>query len=191
MNIIAACCRNRGIGLKGVLPWKFKKDLQYFKEITIGDGNNAVIVGNNTYRKLPVLPKRHTLVLTNNTSSKINTENTFFFNNVSTLKDFCKEKKYTDVWVAGGENVYNQFLLDPIVKALYLTTIDIDLPCDTFFPELPLRYVMTSKHATSERGVNLSFEVYRNKTGGQYHKYKGTLLSSSMPDTFMPTGLNI
>ena len=128
MNIIAACCRNRGIGLKGVLPWKFKKDLQYFKEITIGDGNNAVIVGNNTYRKLPVLPKRHTLVLTNNTSSKINTENTYFFNNVSTLKDFCKEKKYTDVWVAGGENIYNQFLLDPIVKALYLTTIDIDLP---------------------------------------------------------------
>ena len=112
LNIISARCRNRGIGLAGTLPWRFKKDLQYFKDLTIGDGNNAVVVGNSTYRRLPCLPKRDTLVLTNNMDAKTYNDNVYYFNSIPSLYKFCDKKRYTDIWIAGGENVYRQFLAD-------------------------------------------------------------------------------
>ena len=68
MNIIVAHCRNRGIGFQNQLPWQLSADLKKFKELTIGNGNNAVIMGRNTWASLPSrykpLPKRENIVLT-------------------------------------------------------------------------------------------------------------------------------
>ena len=67
MNLIVAYCRNRGIGFKNKLPWKLSSDMNRFKNLTIGDGNNAVIMGRNTWESLPQkfkpLPKRSNIVL--------------------------------------------------------------------------------------------------------------------------------
>ena len=195
MNIIAACTRNRGIGLRGKLPWKFKKDLQYFKDLTIGDGNNAVVVGNSTYKQLPRLPKRDTLVLTSNKDKIRYSDNTHYFNNISSLREFCKERKYDDIWIAGGENVYKQFISDPMVQSIYLTNIDIDIPCDTYFPYIPPTFLLASKFNSKERGVDLEFAIYKRPLIRKplYHKFKGGLVnrSSSMPTTFMPTSMDI
>lgn len=195
MNIIAACTRNRGIGLRGKLPWKFKKDLQYFKDLTIGDGNNAVVVGNSTYNHLPRLPKRDTLVLTNNMDTKMYYDNVYYFNSIPSLHKFCEEKRYKDIWIAGGANVYKQFISDPIVQSIYLTNIDIDVPCDTYFPYVPPTFLLASKFNSKERGVDLEFAIYKRPLIRKplYHKFKGGLVnrSSSMPTTFMPTGMDI
>ena len=58
MNIIVACCKNFGIGFRNKLPWHLKKDLKYFKENTIGDGNAAVVMGRKTWLSIPELPKK-------------------------------------------------------------------------------------------------------------------------------------
>ena len=58
MNIIVAACKNRGIGINNTLPWKLKKEMKYFKEVTIGKGNSAVVMGKNTWFSLKrPLPK--------------------------------------------------------------------------------------------------------------------------------------
>jgi len=193
MNIIAACTRNRGIGLGGKLPWRFKKDLQYFKDLTIGDGNNAVVVGNSTYKRLPCLPKRDTLVLTNNMDTKTYIDNVYYFNSIPSLHKFCEEKRYGDVWIAGGADVYKQFLSDPMVKSIYLTNIDIAVPCDTYFPNIPPSFALASQTWQKERNIDLRFQVYRRLPTPKYHKFKGSLvlIDGPMPSTFMPTGLNI
>ena len=193
INIIAACCRNRGIGLGGTLPWRFKKDLQYFKDLTIGNGNNADVVGNSTYKSLPCLPKRDTLVLTNNIDTKTYIDNVYYFNSVPSLHKFCEEKRYKDVWIAGGANVYQQFLPDPLLHSIYLTNIDIDVPCDTYFPNIPPSFGLASRMRLKERNIDLRFELYRRRPVPKYHKFKGSIVSTagSMPSTFMPTGLNI
>ncbi len=73
MNLIVGFCKNRGIGLKNALPWHLKKDLVRFKKLTIGDGDNAVIMGRNTWNSLPKkwkpLPKRTNIVLTRTSTS--------------------------------------------------------------------------------------------------------------------------
>jgi len=45
MNLIVAYGKNRGIGFKNKLPWDLSPDLERFKDLTVGNGNNAVIMG--------------------------------------------------------------------------------------------------------------------------------------------------
>ena len=64
MNIIVAACKNRGIGLNNKLPWKLKKEMNIFANLTKGNGKNAVIMGKNTWYSLPkALPKRANFVI--------------------------------------------------------------------------------------------------------------------------------
>ena len=60
LNIIVAICKeNRGIGLNNKLPWNYPEDLKYFSRITKGNGNNAIIMGRNTFESIgKTLPKR-------------------------------------------------------------------------------------------------------------------------------------
>ena len=67
-KLIAAICKNRGIGKNNALPWHYSKDLKYFAKMTKGNGNNAVVMGNNTYKSIvnaigKPLPNRKNLVL--------------------------------------------------------------------------------------------------------------------------------
>ena len=63
-KIIVAMDKKNGIGLNNALPWKFKKDMHFFREMTKGDGNNAIVMGKNTYLSINnKLPDRDNLVL--------------------------------------------------------------------------------------------------------------------------------
>ena len=49
-NIIASLCKNKGIGRNGYIPWN--NSIMYsnlFSKLTRGNGNNAVVMGSNTY----------------------------------------------------------------------------------------------------------------------------------------------
>ena len=62
-NAIAAISKNKGIGLNNKLPWKLKEDLIRFKKITIGNGNNSVIMGKNTWNSIKFLNNRHNYII--------------------------------------------------------------------------------------------------------------------------------
>ena len=51
--LIVAIADNRGIGVKGELPWHIAEDLKYFKKVTHG---YPVIMGRTTYFSLPFRP---------------------------------------------------------------------------------------------------------------------------------------
>ena len=64
INLIVAICNNNGIGYKNTLPWKIPTDLKKFKKLTQGKGNNAIIMGKNTYESIKKsLPNRDNLIL--------------------------------------------------------------------------------------------------------------------------------
>jgi len=46
-------CKSRGIRLKNKLPFNKPTDLIRFKKLTIGSGNNSVIMGSKTWMSLP------------------------------------------------------------------------------------------------------------------------------------------
>ena len=41
------------IGKDDGLPWRLRSDMLRFKRLTIGDGNNAVLMGRTTWESLP------------------------------------------------------------------------------------------------------------------------------------------
>ena len=45
-----------GIGNANQLPWKSKVEMDYFKKMTIGNGNNAVVMGRKTFDSMNQRP---------------------------------------------------------------------------------------------------------------------------------------
>ena len=156
MNIIVGCCEKQGIGYKNTLPWHFKKDLKYFAKLTKGNGNNAIVMGKNTWNSLPIkpLPGRDNLVL----STTLIHDNCF--KNIKQLKEHINNKNYDEVWIIGGSQIYQQFIEDDDVKRIYLTNVERNYECDTFFPKFSGDFLLTDTHSDMESDTKLTFNVY-------------------------------
>tara|TARA_B100001769_G_scaffold274798_1_gene274204 strand:- start:2601 stop:3155 length:555 start_codon:yes stop_codon:yes gene_type:complete len=145
VNIIVAYNKNKGIGLNNTLPWKISSDLKKFKKLTTGlNNNNAVIMGKNTWLSLnnKSLKFRDNLILSSSLKidKKDNNNNIIkSFENEVILKNFLIEKNYEEIWVIGGAKIYDLFLNKSnifTVEYIYITLVDINIECDTFFPEI-------------------------------------------------------
>lgn len=147
-HLIAAVCKNKGIGINGNLPWHIKEDLNYFSKLTIGDGKNAVIMGRNTYHSLPkcLLKKRDNFIISStlfidevtSCGELIKTFDSIIelINYLQTLSSFIK--KYDDIWIIGGASIYDQFIEMGLIDKCYITYIDKEYICDTFFNSLDI-----------------------------------------------------
>jgi len=167
--MIVAFCHNRGIGYRGALPWKLTSDMQYFKRVTMGNNNNAVIMGKNTWMGLSKrpLPHRDNLILSTSHfrtpqsevltfGEKLFNKEVHVFSSITDVEQFCLEKDYDEVWVIGGEQTYKQFIQHPNLQDIYVTMIDNDYSCDTFFPEIPTSFSVNTKtkwHLAGEKGI--------------------------------------
>lgn len=156
-NLIVAMCKNNGIGLNGKLPWNIKEDLSFFSKTTIGQKNNAVIMGRKTWESLPSkfqktgLPFRDNFILSSkldidemstNDNSKINNIIKSFVN-ITKLIDYLEHetsKNYDELWVIGGSELYKSFLEQDLINKCVITFINKDYDCDTVFPELDKRF---------------------------------------------------
>ena len=147
-NIIVAFSKNRGIGFKNNLPWSIRSDLIKFRRFTIGEGNNAIIMGKNTWESLPHSPlsSRDNLILSKTLSidkeifnEKLNKNYVSkTFNSIENILDYCQDRNYDNVWIIGGSQIYNQFLETNLltISEIYVTYIDAEFECDSFFPVL-------------------------------------------------------
>jgi len=153
-DIIVACCNKNGIGKDGVLPWKLKKEMQYFKEITTKapDGlRNVVIMGRKTWESIPEkykpLPNRYNIILTS--KSQYLKDNKYFNehrNNIRTyrsLNDALEvltrikyQFKFNKIFIIGGERLYNEAISNRYCNNIYMTKIYKKIECDKFFPNI-------------------------------------------------------
>jgi len=143
-NLIVAVCRDNGIGYKGDIPWHIKADMQYFSKLTKGQsqGQNAVVMGHNTWLSLQEkgftngLPGRDNFIFSHKerftdiikTFGSYDEFQEYIYYNVT--------QPYQEVWIIGGAQIYKMFLEKDIINKCYITYIDKDFECDTFFPVL-------------------------------------------------------
>ena len=140
-SIIAAIDKNRGIGIKGQLPWRLKGDMDHFKAITtVARPNtlNAVIMGYNTWISLPEkhrpLTDRLNIVLS---WDKIELpDGVMYFDALDKALAWLEGREDIDqVFIMGGATLYKTSITHKLCHKLYLTEIDGSFECDTFFPE--------------------------------------------------------
>jgi dihydrofolate reductase len=149
VNIIAAYCKNGGLGKNNELVWNIKSDMAKFKKLTIGNGNNAIIMGRKTFEslnKVKGLINRDNLILSK--SLKIDEYNgkncVKSFATLEQLDDYVKTKNYSELWVIGGAEIYELFLNNYKkqensifnINEIIITYIDNDYDCDCYFPDL-------------------------------------------------------
>ena len=126
ISMIAAYARQRVIGMKGTVPWQLPADSRYFQRTTTG---HTVVMGRKTFESInqQPLPKRRNIVLTNNP--------TFTAQGVEiahSVEDVLALDEPGEVFIIGGSYIYQLFL--DRADRLYITTIDLEVEGDTFFP---------------------------------------------------------
>ena len=139
VNIIAAMSDRDGIiGINNALPWKLPSDMARFKILT---NNSVVIMGRKTYESIPKkfrpLPGRMNIVLTKNKKK-------FYAKHdcrqvgetliaAGSVKEalkraaICQSLDYhlsSEVWIIGGEQIYEQFLDKNYVDFLHITVVE-------------------------------------------------------------------
>ena len=132
MKTIVAVDKNWGIGCKGNLLFNIPEDMKFFRETT---ANKVLIMGHNTLKSLPngkPLKNRVNIVLSTDKSLKI--EGAVVCNSVAEVLEAVKDYNTDDVYVIGGQKIYEQFL-DYCDTAL-ITKIDESSDSDTFFPNV-------------------------------------------------------
>ena len=163
-KLIVAYCANKGIGKDNTLPWYIKSDLIKFSQMTRGRGNNAIVMGKNTWLSIPngPLPGRENLILSKTLKMSDlpggNRKNVRIFNNFEDLNLYCGEK-FDNIWVIGGSRVYQDFLDKDIIEEMHVTYIDKKFDCDTLFPEFDERK-WTIKSEPHLSRVSYDFDIY-------------------------------
>ena len=135
ISIIVAVDENGGIGKNGTLPWSLPQDLKHFSKTTIGNGNNAVIMGRKTWLSIPEnlrpLKNRLNIVLTRNEELSF-PEDTI---KAKSLTDALKKcTKSNEIFIIGGGSIYKEVLEKDIYDKIYLTSVKGVFNCDTSFP---------------------------------------------------------
>lgn len=152
-SIIAACCRSNGIGKANTLPWRLKKEMEYFTRITstvkhravdAGDVDvkkNAVIMGTRTYLSIPPrfrpLRDRVNVVLSRSLTELPAGCSHLFSNLDEAISVLSTLPEIDRIFVIGGEQLYQQAMARPeTIEYVYLTRLDADYDCDRFFPPI-------------------------------------------------------
>ncbi|GIV25383.1 MAG: dihydrofolate reductase [Bacteroidia bacterium] len=127
--VAALSAYNRGIGLKGRLPWRIPMELRLFRQETWG---GVLIVGRRTWESLArPLPGRELWVLSRQRLGP--QAGVRFFPGEQALLQ-ALEKETRPVFFAGGEQLYRWALSLPQVQELRLSWVYTPAEADTFFP---------------------------------------------------------
>ena len=132
MNIIAAVDANWAIGYRNELLVKIPNDQKWFQKITTG---KVVVMGRKTMETFPngmPLKNRTNIVLTGDRALKVKDAELVY--GIEELLEKLKQYNAEDVYVIGGESVYEELL--PYCDTAYITKIDYTYQADRYFPNL-------------------------------------------------------
>jgi len=137
-SIIVATDKNGGIGYYNkdkntyTIPWKNNEDMMFFKKLTTGDNNNAVIMGRNTFNSIgKELPNRKNIII----SKTLKNTNLTIFPTLDSALDYCKKLKFSKIFVIGGSCLYTEALQHTKLREIYWNIInETKIKCNIHFP---------------------------------------------------------
>ena len=186
-SIVVATDIFGGIGIynnyKFSIPWKCKKDMIYFRDLTTSKKDNkinVVIMGRNTFFSLPLrngtrkLPNRLNIVISS--KPELFNEDVIIFNSLTDSLTFCKKyttkkidninKSIDKVFVIGGSQLYEEALNNELLDSIYWNLIlETDKSCNIYFP-------ITFRHAMKDFDFELHNDLsLLNDSSVQFSKF--------------------
>ncbi len=132
MNMIVAVDENWAIGNKGELLIHIPNDMKMFRMETTG---KVVVLGRKTMETFPQkkpLPNRTNIILSRNKDYQVT--DALVVNSVEELLEELKKYNTEDVYIIGGDSIYQQML--PYCDVAHVTYIEHSYEADSYFPNL-------------------------------------------------------
>ena len=155
--MIAAIGKNRELGKNNDLIWRFKEDMKFFREQTMG---KPIVMGYKTLESLPkLLPGRQHIVLT---SRNLELDPAILV--VHSIDELLEVvSRYPEVMIIGGASVYQEML--EYSDKLILTEIDAEAEADVYFPSFnPSEWDSKVVGENAENNISYKHLVYTRKT---------------------------
>ncbi len=130
MKLIVAVSENWGIGKDNNLLFNIPKDMNFFRETTMG---KTVILGRKNLESFPgkkPLPKRTNIILTRDTA--FGCDGAVICHSIEEV--LAHPEANEDAFVIGGEEIYRQFL--PYCDTCFVTKVQKTVPADKFMVNL-------------------------------------------------------
>lgn len=152
-----------GIGFNNTIPWKSGIGSEYFNVLTIGRGNNAVVMGYKTFKSMNYrpFPNRRNYIMTRfpDIVAESCGSDVIFEANIENI--LMLDSIFDEVFVIGGETMFTLF--EPFYLEIYVIMIHKYTQVDSFFSVDLKKY---EKHCIKELIENtnlLSFLLYTRK----------------------------
>lgn len=134
-SIVVAVSNNNGIGYKGTIPWKNREDMTFFRNLTSKTENinkkNAIIMGRITFESIGEKPLKNR---DNFVISRKKYDNVESFTNLDEcLSNLMENNEYENIFVIGGQTLYNEAVQHPLCSKIFLNKINTNETCDVFF----------------------------------------------------------
>jgi dihydrofolate reductase len=133
-------------------PWLLRADAKHFRGLTLG---GAVIMGRKTFETLKQpLRGRRNIVISRGIESKPGVE---IYKN-----PHHAVQKFPDAWIIGGTQIYQQTI--GYVEKIYLTHIETDCACVSFFPDFMNEFELENKtEQMAENDLEYYFAIYKRR----------------------------
>ena len=139
ISAVVALDEKRGIGKANMIPWHIREDLIRLKKLTLG---HVTILGRTTYESMlfyyqksgkPTMSQRTHIVVTRNPDFVVDKAHGFTASSVEEAIEKANEMNQEEIFVIGGAQIFQQAM--PFLTRLYLTVVQNNFDCDTFFPD--------------------------------------------------------
>lgn len=136
-HLIIAVDKENGFAKDNSIPWHIPEDFKFFRKQTTetndSEKQNALIMGRITYERIPKVfrPLKHRKTIVVSTKPYIGDED---IQVCSSLEDAHRladsMENIEEIYICGGERIYNEALESKYCKSIYLTRIYRDFECD-------------------------------------------------------------
>jgi dihydrofolate reductase len=155
VSAIAAMSRNRVIGKDNQIPWHLPADMRFFQQTTLG---HHVIMGRKNYVSMgKPLPRRTNIIITRN--PYFISSGCIIVHSLEEALAIAHAANEEEAFVIGGGEIYR--LAMDYLDRIYLTTIDLTIDGDVFFPEFSPRdwYLTGEEHFAPDQKNAYAFII--------------------------------
>lgn len=168
INIILSHSKNFVIGYDNNIPWFYEEEFQYFNNTTTSKTNkkNAVIIGYNTFNNIQTSLKNRINVIIDKTVDETIIKNELVFvNSLSRAILYCKNNdEINDIFIIGGEKIYNEALKRNDINNLYICYVNIDIIGNKYINKDYLEnYTLTNRYNCINEPT-LTFKIFEKKS---------------------------
>lgn len=162
ISLVVAAAKNNAIGKDNQLLWSLPNDMRFFKSTTWA---MPVVMGRKTYASMgKALQGRFNIVITRQTDWQA--ENVVVVHSLTEAIAVAEAAHYKELLVIGGGEIYREAF--PLARRIYLTRVEVELPGDTFFPEMdPAEWHLQSEQsfaADAKHAYGYHFQVWEKST---------------------------